>query len=594
MMTRQETTPGTQTAERFQGAWNKRFLVAYFAVAAIAVFYLPYIFPVRPSTSDSYIFGYNNAVGCALLLVLAFAGAFWTRRALIDFPMQGQQSPKVRLSVLCMALTAIGCACASLYVLSGRFDPPWEGKQILNRAYLLTLGKRPYIDFEFPWGPAFLYPAKWLSESFPLSIIQSYAIIWGLGSLVSVYLLYVAINWIDIPARNRTTIFLLFSFVALLSVGNMGLNYTLLRYVCPLVFVLVVFRLLRRESEAGGRLAACASAILFSASLFLISPEVAISFVFACVVLLWPAKQAPVRWLQWVSYLAVVTGFALLVGLGYRFHLLDSLFLDGGGANGIPIALGPATLAYFAAVYVCACYLVQRFRRQGKPDNTIAIILFSIPMSAAALGRCDPGHILLNGMGLFLVVLLYASASGRWWRLCRNLFIACPLGLYVLLALIATAIGMSTPKARDFSPNGDIATLYPTLAKNSIRQRFAIPFGYEPNARGYFVSSQIDYGFFYGGADANTPQAIGREMEELRNNPKSNLLLGPDFAKQCEVDQRHERVVVSALSGFPYLARVANPQSVREPLCGYIRAHYVLAEPASDRNFEYGLWTPRR
>ena len=464
--------------------------------------------------------------------------------------------------------------------------------QILNRTYLLSLGEKPYVDFEFPWGPAFLYVPNLLRAGLHLSLLQSYAVTWGLASLVSVYLLYVVVNWIDVPARNRATIFLLFSFVALVSVGNMGLNYTLLRYICPLFFVLIVFRLSHRDAGGGNRLAACLAAVLFSATLFLISPEVTIAHIFACSVLLWPAKQAQAKWLQWATYVAVFTAFALLLAFCYRLHMLDSLLLDGGGANGFPVAPGPATLAYFGAVYLGACYLVQRFRA-GQQDNAVAILLYSIPMCAAALGRCDPGHILLNGIGFFLIALFWASATGRWWRLCRNLFIACPLGLYVVIAFLATAIGLSAPAAREFPPNGDIASLYTTFSKGSIRKRFEIPFTYEPNARGYIVSSQIDYGFFYGGADSNTPQAIERQIDQLKQGSESSLLLAPDFTQKCVVDQRHERVLVSALLGFPYLARVAHLQSVRKPLCDYIHGHYKLAEPASARNFGYGLWIPK-
>lgn len=572
-----------------QGARSRQFFVAYCVLSVLAVLCLPYLIPVRPATSDSYIFGYNNAVGWVLLLVLALIGALSTKAPAIDFPAQGESS-KVPLRVLYMTLAVIGCYCFGFYMLSARFEPPWEGMQILNRIYLLTLGKRPYIDFEFPWGTAFLYLPRWLSQRLGLNLLQSYAIIWGLATLLSVYFLYVVINSISIPARNRTTIFLLFSFVALVSVGNMGLNYTLLRYVSPLVFVLIVFGLSRLDSKGGNRLAACCAAVLFSAILFLISPEVAISHTFACLVLLWPAKPVHSSRLQWISYLAALTGFATLVGLCYRLHVLDSLFLDGGGANSFPIAIGPAILAYFATIYLCARHLVQRFRERQRQDNTIAVILYSIPMIAATLGRCDPAHILLNGIGFFIVVLFYASASRRWWRLCRNLFIVCPLGAYMLIAFLGTAIGLSAPKARDFPPNGDIASLYSAFSKVSIHPRFEIPFGYEPRARGFIVSSQIDYGFFYGGADANTPRAIAREIDELRGNSDDGLLLSPDFTEKCAVSQRHERVVVSALLGFPYLARVAHFQSVRAPLCAYISAHYTPVEPANVRNFEYGLW----
>jgi hypothetical protein len=50
-------------------------LAIYLVLSLFAIFYLPYFFPVPPSTSDSYIFGYNNRVGIILFFLLVSFGA---------------------------------------------------------------------------------------------------------------------------------------------------------------------------------------------------------------------------------------------------------------------------------------------------------------------------------------------------------------------------------------------------------------------------------------------------------------------------------------------------------------------------------------
>lgn len=51
----------------------------YAICGVFTVLYVPYRFPMPPSVSFSYLFGYNNRVGVATLLLVVAAGAFWTR-----------------------------------------------------------------------------------------------------------------------------------------------------------------------------------------------------------------------------------------------------------------------------------------------------------------------------------------------------------------------------------------------------------------------------------------------------------------------------------------------------------------------------------
>ena len=46
-----------------------------------------------------------------------------------------------------------------------------------------------------------------------------------------------------------------------------------------------------------------------------------------------------------------------------------------------------------------------------------------MPLIAAALGRCDPGNVFLNGLGIYIASLFYASRGDRTWRWSRLAFV---------------------------------------------------------------------------------------------------------------------------------------------------------------------------
>jgi len=77
----------------------------------------------------------------------------------------------------------------------------------------------------------------------------------------------------------------------------------------------------------------------------------------------------------------------------------------------------------------------------------------------------------------------------------------------------------------------------------------------------------------------------------MKDHPQWALLLPSNFEDYCEVDIRERRNEVTMLSTFPYVARVAHPESLRQPICDYIRAHYKLEQEPAVQNFDYGLWT---
>ncbi len=566
---------------------GKGLLALYLVLSLFAIFYLPYFFPVPPSTSDSYIFGYNNRVGIILLLVLVSFGAIWTKGLNFNFSSNGP-SPKIPLKYLWLSLAIEFVVGAAMYLMAGKRASFGEPEYEVSRIWLLTQGKVPYRDFECNRGPFFLYPPKWLSDLFHLDVLRSYFVFWILVSLLGVLLLYATINLVDFPTARKTSIFFIFSGCAWLSVLNLGVNYALVRYFCPLYFILITYNVYRGNPRGSTQIRAGALALACTAVLALISPEITVAYVFACVVLLCPWRAGSRRI---AAYSVMLAGLACLFGVAFKFGLFDDIPIDSQGANSFPIVLAPATLLFFAAVFVCACYMVQRLSRPVTRDNTVALLAFSLPMVAAALGRCDPGHIMLNGSGFLLAVFFFASAHPRAWKFYRNAFVVCFFVLSMLYGVFIS-IRLRNQIVPAFPKNFDLHTFYPAVPPPRPEQPLQAPFGYTPVATGLYFSPDIDLGFYVDNWNANTPDAIRNKVDELARAPKRSLLLPRGWPVLCKVDQT-ESGFISILFTFPYGARIVHPDSVRKPLCDYILDHYTLAAAGTPANFQYELWKPK-
>ena len=85
--------------------------------------------------------------------------------------------------------------------------------------------------------------------------------------------------------------------------------------------------------------------------------------------------------------------------------------------------MAPHILLFVASSFVCACYLYWRIRDWRINDNTIGLIGYSVPVIAAALGRCDPSHVFWNGLGISLASMFYLSNHKKAWRIFKVTFL---------------------------------------------------------------------------------------------------------------------------------------------------------------------------
>lgn len=611
------------------GSNRKRYLLLlYAALGLIIVFWIPYFVPMQPAASASYHFGFNNRTGILLLFFFLGSIAVWTRGTRFPFLETGRSQP-APLKILAVMLVAVLVGCCLMYAFAARFGGFGESSYEIDRVWLLSQGKAPYTDFEWPFGASFLYVPLFFSRLFSIDVVRASYLFWGLNFLLGTVLLFAVINMIDYPTTKKTSIFLLVMAAAYPAILNMGTHYALLRHIAPLFLILVVHRALARDGVKP-RILAGLLALIFTVLLLLISPETAVAHAFGCICMFLLAIRPRVRALTTSLGLGCV--FGLVFWIAARFHVLDTMRASGGGADSFPIVPGPHILLFFAGLFLCASYVCQRLRRK-LPDNTIGLIAYSAPMTAAALGRCDPGHVLLNGAGIFLACLFYVSNSPAAWRWCRNAFLVFIVivptisGLWLYRNLLANVCLNILREGNDSKLAADILAvsrryITPHLSEikrvklekrlESIQQHsamatnpglselypewhgeFAAPFGYRPNRIGSDLDTRVDYGFYEGLENANTPAAILRKINDLAQHPQQGLLLPMNFDQSCQVDVPSERQLISILFLFPYRARASHTASVYQPLCDYIRQNYRIEKEGDISGNNYSLWVAK-
>src|ERR1039457_3146194 len=176
--------------------FKKRLFFVYVVCSLIAVFYLPPLVPPPPSVSSSYIFGYNNHVGILLLLLLVTIGAIWTKGLNLQFFTSGKSRP-VSMKVLAASLILVFCGCLAMYMLAGRFGGFGESTYPIDRTWLLSQGRIPYVDFEWPFGASFLYGPLLLQRQFSIVIVNACYLFWIFNYLLGTVLLFSVVNLID-------------------------------------------------------------------------------------------------------------------------------------------------------------------------------------------------------------------------------------------------------------------------------------------------------------------------------------------------------------------------------------------------------------
>lgn len=387
---------------------------ALIGLAGLCVLVVPWWIPVTtPTYSGSYTYGFNNAFAWISLAVIIALLAWWrlagssaaenakTETTLANLLAPDPHPPVSRdLASACAGFVAIVLVLIAWWFWFLPYAYFGESQYFLPRIDLMLLGQQPYRDFQFSYGPTLLLLPYGIYQLTSVSVESSYEIAlllhWLLGSFC---LFYVIRSLGGTWARSLIFLLLALSFINF----TFGLNYTPLRFALPLASLVALHRSASRPAASLPRfLGLC---VLLPMLNFAVSPEMGIVTTAASgayALLLWRTSRRQLAW----GALAVALGLPLTV-LVFTPDYFHSILTYAGGGNNFPIFPTIHVVAYLAALLFLLPWLAVVAWRHRSPAGALAaalLTLFGLQI-IPSLGRCDPRHVFMNGLGVFLIAL---------------------------------------------------------------------------------------------------------------------------------------------------------------------------------------------
>ena len=402
-----------QTAENLGPRWLR--LTVFFLVAALLIFVLPFAVPPQgiASVSVSYLAGFNNRVAvfaAAGLSVAVFLFYGWTRRgnevsdrlSRAEGLREGFVGAVVGVSALLLSLGGWCVATSHMRYLGD------AGYIIEQSTVRQEYGRALYTGIEFAYGPLLLLPQVWLSDLLHCSMTAAYFAVLVVESSLGLLMLAYVLNALPIRPSLRNAGLVLLALGAI--TPHLGLNYTYFRFASP--FAALLFATKERGLWRCTLLLAAAEAFEL-----LISPELGLAL--AVGIVLFSGLRAWEQGRRWLLAMAVPLGVlaALLLTFGRPYLRMAQSFSQ--GALNLPLGPYPHLLVLlFALVWLVPSGLGQMLPwRNLLSARVLAVYGTGLAMMPAALGRCDPLHVVFNGVGVLVLSLVAVSRSSRPVRL---------------------------------------------------------------------------------------------------------------------------------------------------------------------------------
>jgi len=289
-----------------QGSVSMRRLAPMLLTALflLAIFVLPYRVPLlNPIASTSWEFGFSNFAArvlvALLLLSLLACQLFLDRRgsesSALDRALLDPAQPGSRWALLIAMGVSQALVCA-LLIGWYRFLPfarTGEMAYFIQRLAVMVLGRLPYRDFGFAYGPSMLWVPIFIYRvtHARLSIDDAYLITLLFHYVLGFSLIAYAVSHLNQEsARARVVIYALMAipFFNL----TMGLNYAPLRFAIAPASILAIRHLYRvyraQTSPALGGCALALAAFVLPVVNCAISPEMGLAVIASlCVYFLW-------------------------------------------------------------------------------------------------------------------------------------------------------------------------------------------------------------------------------------------------------------------------------------------------------------------
>ena len=561
------------------------------------MFVLPFFISGNDRMSISYMFGYCNLAGLISLLAVSLIFAFWSKGLGLKLPIRVEREKFPRTGLAVTAIAVVGCcllwACSQGDVVFA------EARYFLDRLEMMRLGEKVYSDLRFEYGPIMLYLPIWLSRILGISLSNGYFLSWILQWAVGVAVLWKTISLASRGTGAGRSLFLLLSSFWLGAILDGGTNYTPLRFSTSLLFALVV----QRRYETGFPILAFAVASAGAVVLFLYSPEQGLAFVVATLAFFLFCVRAylPGTLLALILFVCLA-GSA--IAIGFRMRLLDSVMLISNGFLNLPLFPSVQTVVLLTLWLIAASIGLWALRTGSSGHPLLYLICLSCASLPAALGRADPGHIVMNTMGAIIAVLVVLSQyprlgiwASRTFGLVVILFWFAHLNHYrpqlnqeltllsaqtsspriakastaILLFFSSDVQSVNSARHRIFNWQKDQSD--PAVSKLAAHAHLFAPLGFDRRIQELPGEPEIKTGRYAYLFPINSPSMVQDKIGEIKDLRGEALILPESFG--CMQDVRYIRLEIRKLLLPFYMPPFRTPPTIAAtPLCDYISSHY--------------------
>lgn len=438
-------------------------ITAALFVAVIGVFVAPWHTGEMPPVSgEAYAFGFHNRT--AVISLIAAIGVLCVGGLLVEGVRKRSElvfdwfavAPLAKDVSLAERLVLVaGCVAMANWISwwDGMLVVPYWGEAdyFLSRIDLVAMGHRPYVDFQYNYGPLLLdlpLLLDGLSQG-GLGIENAYA--W---TVVGMTVAGFCAAWFFLRSLSLPDSFRPWALAMALAVWaplTMGLNYVPLRFMFVPFAIALCDRLVTSRAKSGrSSLLITAVITALSAAAFLISPEMGV----ACAAGLFAyfsflglgADRAP----AFYGMIGIV--IAVLTVATFSEGYFEGVKAFAGGANNFPIFPNVHNLILvITALGLLSAIGIATLSHPTHPRAPFAAAVAAAAMVllAPALGRCDPGHVVLNEMLLFLTVFPVMASLGKRWLLAWS-------GVYAMAFIAAMHISYWAHYAGSFKHALDV------------------------------------------------------------------------------------------------------------------------------------------
>ena len=589
----------------------------------MGIFQLPFIISLStPVLSESYKYGFNNKVSIIFTILLFFIICFLKKKGLFfssvdkieldKFDIYSSTDASNKVAVFHFYIV---CLLYLIFIIlyyfftDGNFG---EAEYFAKRIDRIILGGVPYVDFEYAYGVIFIYLPAWIYSAFNLFDLRtSYYIVYTLMSFCSIYILLRVVQVASISKLSKTLIFYLISFAAYSM--SMGLNYVILRFITPFGSILFLDHFVKNKSLIStlrGNVEIFFITILLVFFNLLISSEGGLVFGIACVIYFFLFLQFDgLKYAYLTALYCILLIFSFLI-LPKNYFLVVFSFSEGG--NNFPVLPSIFMILYlFTILFPLSDFIILGYRR--KDPLQITFILICIGMMPAALGRCDPAHILFFGIGAFITSLIFFSKLYKSFfnKYSFIFFVVFFLGYHLTDLLlykeqfqvkIFKKLEKSVPPNKLISISKNIASFLgdnPSTYENQVKKYLEIssnisanlykldryssviaPYGTNRTIYDY-LKKRNKYVLEYYEGDSNvfTIDQIDKKLNKIKKDSESVLLMPVErfYIDALSVNADHSEILTK-LFLYPFKLQVKNNITLEDKLVSYIKDNYEIVD----------------